>query len=433
MKIQLKPDSEFQEKGILSTYGNRPLCGVIIESLKKGEEEEKLVDEIVKTHGEAGLAFFYYLLNLLNKHALLIYKTALIDWIPIGEVDPLHSQFTAGTYQISPFAIIRVINDHFAIETPLYPVRIGLVQHETLRLVDCFRKPTSTADVLSQFSHLERDEVEKTLSLLQQAHILTSEEPTPIDKQWEIHDLYFHSRSRLGRHDSLFGGHFPFRGEIPPPLCKKTYLPNDVFPLKKPDAPLSISLEDAIEIRKSIREHAKSPLSSDQLGEFLFRCARVKETFIHLDEELTKRPYPGGGARHELEIYPVIDRCEGLQKGVYHYDPFDHSLKKLTDLNEDAAKLLKDACASSGKQEYPQVLLIISARFQRVSWKYRSMAYATILKNLGVLYQTMYLVATGMQLAPCALGGGNSDLFCKVIGTHYLEETSVGEFMLGRV
>jgi SagB-type dehydrogenase family enzyme len=59
------------------------------------------------------------------------------------------------------------------------------------------------------------------------------------------------------------------------------------------------------------------------------------------------------------------------------------------------------------------------------------MAYAVILKNLGVLIQTMYLVATASDLAPCAVGGGDSDLFCKVTGTNYLEETSVGEFMLG--
>jgi hypothetical protein len=48
--------------------------------------------------------------------------------------------------------------------------------------------------------------------------------------------------------------------------------------------------------------------------------------------------------------------------------------------------------------------------------------------TLGLL-KMMYLVATGMRLAPCALGGGNFDLFCKVMGTNYLEERSVGEFV----
>ena len=53
------------------------------------------------------------------------------------------------------------------------------------------------------------------------------------------------------------------------------------------------------------------------------------------------------------------------------------------------------------------ILLVLTARFQRVSWKYELIAYATILKGVGVLYQTMYLVATAMRLAPCAIGAGD--------------------------
>jgi SagB-type dehydrogenase family enzyme len=76
-------------------------------------------------------------------------------------------------------------------------------------------------------------------------------------------------------------------------------------------------------------------------------------------------------------------------------------------------------------------LITLAARFQRVSWKYQSIAYALILKNVGVIYSTMYLVATAMDLAPCALGTGDSDYFTKLSGTDYLQETSVGEFILG--
>ena len=60
------------------------------------------------------------------------------------------------------------------------------------------------------------------------------------------------------------------------------------------------------------------------------------------------------------------------------------------------------------------------------------MAYATILKDTGVLMQTMYLVAEAMGLAACAVGGGHSDIFARTAGTNYYEETTVGEFILGR-
>jgi len=74
---------------------------------------------------------------------------------------------------------------------------------------------------------------------------------------------------------------------------------------------------------------------------------------------------------------------------------------------------------------------VLTSRFQRLSWKYRGIAYAVTLKNVGVLYQTMYLVATAMGLAPCALGGGDAEGFALAAGTDPLVESSVGEFLLG--
>ena len=93
--------------------------------------------------------------------------------------------------------------------------------------------------------------------------------------------------------------------------------------------------------------------------------------------------------------------------------------------------LLDQASATLGGAGRPQVVLVVTARFQRLSWKYRSMVYALVLKHVGVLYQTLYLVATDMGLAPCAMGGGDSDLFAEASGLDPLIEASVGEFALG--
>jgi len=43
----------------------------------------------------------------------------------------------------------------------------------------------------------------------------------------------------------------------------------------------------------------------------------------------------------------------------------------------------------------------------------------------------MYLAATAMGLAPCALGCGDSDAFGRAADTDYYGETSVGEFLIG--
>jgi SagB-type dehydrogenase family enzyme len=94
--------------------------------------------------------------------------------------------------------------------------------------------------------------------------------------------------------------------------------------------------------------------------------------------------------------------------------------------------LLRDAAVSTAiAEDTLQVLLILTARFPRLAWKYQSIAYALTLKHVGVVYQTMYLAATAMGLAPCAVGGGDADLFARAAGTDYYLETSVGEFLLG--
>jgi SagB-type dehydrogenase family enzyme len=97
----------------------------------------------------------------------------------------------------------------------------------------------------------------------------------------------------------------------------------------------------------------------------------------------------------------------------------------------EVAQLLREAAATAMMPGLPHVLLVITCRFARLASKYESIAYALCLKDAGVVLQTMYLVATAMGLAPCALGGGDSDLFARASALPYLVEGSVGEFLLG--
>ncbi len=116
---------------------------------------------------------------------------------------------------------------------------------------------------------------------------------------------------------------------------------------------------------------------------------------------------------------------------MYHYDPWQHELEKLSTRTSEVEGLLKYCSAAAGLKELPPVSLHITARFQRVAWKYQSIAYSVILKDVGALYQTLYLVATAMDLAPTAIGSGPAKLLCRMAGLNYLEESAVGEFILG--
>ena len=258
-------------------------------------------------------------------------------------------------------------------------------------------------------------------------------EPASAIWSWEFHDLLFHARSRAGRHAYPSGQTYRLRDVIArPPVVKPSGSP-DRRVLVRPNldtlAANDPSLTNVIESRRSRRAAGATAITVDQLGEFLFRTARLQEIIPLEHSEVSRRPYPGGGASYELEIYPVVRMCTGLRGGLYHYCARDHALDPLACDPADLEALLDGAATAAGADP-PHILLIVSARFQRVSWKYSSIAYAVILKDVGVLYQTMYLVAEAMGLAACALGNGDADLFARVTGTDYYEEGSVGEFML---
>ena len=72
-----------------------------------------------------------------------------------------------------------------------------------------------------------------------------------------------------------------------------------------------------------------------------------------------------------------------------------------------------------GTQAAPQVLFTIAARFGRTSWKYSSIAYALVLKDVGALMQTFYLMATDTGLGGCAIGISNIDLFAKMMAIEF--------------
>ncbi|GAA3432549.1 SagB family peptide dehydrogenase [Kutzneria kofuensis] len=244
--------------------------------------------------------------------------------------------------------------------------------------------------------------------------------------QWSAHELWFHHHSSKidgtggtywakGRFAPLAGRHRPFDGPDVP-LAKP-----DLDRLRTTDPTLTAVIED----RGSVREGDEdNPLTLDQLGEFLFRCARVRGVGVHGGQEISDRPYPAGGGLHELEIYPVVRSVTGLHAGLYHYDAHSHRLTRGPAHPAPVRALLKWA-------GLPQVLLVVTARFGRLMWKYEGTGYALMLKHVGVLYQNMYLVATAMGLAPCAIAVGAADFFAEATGLDPMTESSVGAFTLG--
>lgn len=346
------------------------------------------------------------------------------------------------SYTLSRFACLRREDDSLILESPLAPARVVLHHGAAAACVAALCvKGCRAKDLAASVEGLSAEIALKLLEFLCNAGAIssvnargeTAENSDPALESWEFHDLLFHSRSRVGRHGNLYGrvNRFHLPDEMQPvfnkgvPVHRIDLFRPDIASLCEQDLPFTRVLEE----RRSNRTRGKKMITSDQVGEFLFRSACARSAVNPEGSKSMRRVYPCSGAAYELEVYLAIDRCRGLRAGLYHYDPLHHRLEHLPGKKSLLARLLRSAAATA-HTTVPQVLILVSARFQRLMLHYASIAYASILKDVGVLYQTFYLVATAMGLSACALGAGDSDLFAEAAKLDYYAETSVGEFLL---
>ncbi len=258
---------------------------------------------------------------------------------------------------------------------------------------------------------------------------------------WSAPDLWFHRRSTLGERTVTwehFGPTKWAKGRFPQPAARRPNYPGEPIALPVPDLAarrtqdptLTAVLEDRVSTRTF--DEAR-PITLDQLAELLYRTARTRRTQpVGEGEELLSRPYPSGGGLYELELYPVVRHVAGLQPGMYHYDSFDHALRPVRAADSRAvSQLMKPASATLAGGAEPQLLIVMAARCGRIMWTYEQIGYAAILKDVGVLMQTIYLAATAMGLGVCAQGFGDTAAFVAATGVDELSECSVGSVVVG--
>jgi SagB-type dehydrogenase family enzyme len=261
---------------------------------------------------------------------------------------------------------------------------------------------------------------------------------------WDFHDLLFHTHSTEGRQANPLGGLYPHAGAIAPLPAVRPRWPGKKIDLEKFSAEpsrLNSPVARLLLERHSTRDFDDhQPITLAELSRFLDSTARVRASWksgLDFGEggpeiEFAARPYPAGGSAYELELYLTVANCEGLARGFYHYDAGSHALVPIAVGAPELEATLAAAEFAMDAPAPPQILITIAARFGRISWKYTSIAYSLILKDVGVLLQTLYLMATDMGLGGCAIGTSNIDLFAKMTGIEFHVEGPVGQFAIGR-
>jgi SagB-type dehydrogenase family enzyme len=363
--------------------------------------------------------------------------------------------------RLSTFAELRTDGNEYRLESPLALYRVVLHRVEAIWLMASLARPVTPATLAVAWPLADPVAV-GALEYLAAAGMVVGarapaenppvfeEDTDPALTGWSPIDLMFHIRSTLGRHDQNFGITYPAGETVAPePIVKPQagrYLElhrprwSDLY---QTDPPLTA----AIEGRRSMRRYAAAAITAAELGELLYRTARVRSIMtpaagghgVHgagdapsTGGELSDRPYPNGGACYELELYITVGNCADLSAGVYHYDPFGHRLEPVSSDPATVNELLTGARVAAAMDDPPPVLITMTARFRRLSWKYEGLAYRLVLMHVGVLTQNLYLVCTAMHLAPCALGSVSIDAAARAFGTDWRIEPCVGQFIVGR-
>lgn len=367
------------------------------------------------------------------------------------------SELETSQLTLSRFAVLKRDGQKVVLQKSLNGKRFIIRDSSLKHLIFDLLHGTKLSQLLVHYQAQDKAAIILVLRLLLAESLLakfSSDQPpdplaegSEVEAQWSITDLQFHAKSRLGYHFGDFGGAFPFVNIIEPRPAIRELPEGKRIDLYRPDIATLIKNDASltqIQIRRmSIRQYdEENPINLKQLGEFLYRTARVTfesemEVTSALDPTqktnmgLAWHPYPTGGASYELEIYLTVDRAADLDPGMYYYAPKTHQLIQVSEKSIYTQSLIETAFISCAQIVKPQVLIHVACRFQRVSWKYHAIAYATNLRNTGVLYQTFYLNAIAMGIAPCGLGSGNIKDFALASKNDPLIEGNIGEFMLG--
>lgn len=353
---------------------------------------------------------------------------------------PLSLMLKQCSYVLSRFTYFRREHDKMMLECPLAHFRVALNSGLFKRLLSFI---TGEKDLINyEYESLQDEEVGRIFfNLLIECGIIHPIHEIEIEhlRFWEFHDLIFHSHSRRGEFDDnvRFGATYRFQTQLAPPKTFKDTDFDQAIKLYKPnldelaisDTPFSMVLES----RRSVRTYSKSKkINIEKLGEFLYRSIGIREFIKTPKQDAIFRPYPGAGAIHEIDFYLVINACEGINSGIYYYQPENHALARENVEEQYIEKIISNAKAGMGvNSTAPQIVFVLTSRFKKIAWKYEKMSYRCTLISVGAIFQTMSLVATSMDLASCIVGSGDSSLFGEALDINSLEEGAVGEFALG--
>ncbi len=216
-------------------------------------------------------------------------------------------------------------------------------------------------------------------------------------------------------------------GKPPAPFHE---VPGDGESLRLPLIEKEGGLYRVLKERKTVRafDSGKSMRQEDlaTLLYYVFGCHG--HTTLSKGVVVLKKTSPSGGSLHPVEVYPLVLNVAGVATGLYHYRVRDHSLVRMRPLEAwEAEAMAVGMAAGHGFASDANVLLLMTARFNRNFWKYRHnvKTHSVVLKDAAHLCQTFYLVCTDLSLGAFYVAF-DGPFIEEALGLDGIEEGAIG-------
>ncbi len=163
-----------------------------------------------------------------------------------------------------------------------------------------------------------------------------------------------------------------------------------VIQLPAPNLSGTVSLEEAIGMRRSVRQFADKPLNFVQMGQLAWAGQGIT------DKQRGFRAAPSAGALYPIELYFVTP------DGLFVYRPDEHSLEQLS--QSDLRKQLSAAAQKQGSVEDAACDIVIVGSARKVATKYGNKATRFMLLEAGHVAENIQLQAVTLGLASVPVG-----------------------------
>jgi SagB-type dehydrogenase family enzyme len=198
----------------------------------------------------------------------------------------------------------------------------------------------------------------------------------------------FHEATKHSPQSVRSGGHRLDWRNKPKPF--KLYEDGEAVDLPRPFPESGVSAVAALQGITS-PENAGSPDLAG-LGRILaFGSGVLRRVAYGDDETFHFRTYASAGALYPVELYVVNEAVDGLDAGVYHFDPFGFRLIRLRE--GDHRGVVVEATAGGESTRVSRFIVIFTGLPWRTAWKYTERGYRHLFWDAGMILANVFGLA----------------------------------------